>query len=121
VGEKRKIIVIALLCSAIFLTQQPACRADTVFRKFTRGLTNILTGPFELVRQPFVLHDEYDYNVVAAFFGGIFTGVYATVVRELCGVYDLVTFPIPVPAEYRSLIDPPTVFDDYEKPRDYKK
>lgn len=119
-GQKRGTVLVALFC-VITLAQPPLCRADSVFRKFNRGVTNVLTGSFELFRQPKVLHDEYGYNGLAAFFGGIFTGILSTVAREACGVYDLVTFPIPYPAEYRSLIDPPTVFDDYEKPRDYKK
>lgn len=119
--NKRRIVFVSLLCIAMLLAQQPTCRADTIFKKFSRGFTNIATGSFELFRQPKVLHDEYGYNGLAAVFAGIFTGIGATVVRELCGVYDVVTCPIPFPAEYRSLIDPPTVFDDYEKPRDFKK
>lgn len=118
--NKRKVALVVLLCVATLMAQPPVCRADTVFKKFSRGVTNILTGPFEFIRQPKVLHDEYGYNGLAAVFAGIFTGIYATVARELCGIYDFVTCPIPYPADYKSLIDPPTVFDDYEKPRDYK-
>lgn len=120
-NKKYKLFIVVTLGIAILFCGQPESYADTSFKKFTRGLTNIATAPFELIRQPIVLHDEYDYNVVGAFFGGIFKGVYAVVVRELSGVYEFVTFPFPVPAEYRSVIDPPTVFEDYQTPpRDYK-
>lgn len=88
--------------------------------KFTRGFTNIVTAPLEFFRQPYALHRERDFNGMAAFFGGIFTGIYATVARELAGVYEFLTFPFPLPADYRSIIDPPTVFDGYKVPQDYK-
>jgi putative exosortase-associated protein (TIGR04073 family) len=113
-------MVVVALISAMFVLHPPHALAGTSFEKFTRGLTNIVTAPFEFFRQPFVLHREHEFNGVAAFFGGIFSGVYATVARELAGLYEFVTFPFPIPAEYRSVIDPPTVFSGYQLPSDYK-
>jgi putative exosortase-associated protein (TIGR04073 family) len=111
----------AILTGLLFIQPQAAQAAGTPFQKFSRGLTNMVTAPFEFFRQPFVLVREYDYNPPTAFFAGIFTGIYATVARELVGVYEFLTFPCPWPGEYRSLIDPPTVFQGYQTPRDYKK
>lgn len=119
--SNKKILRLVAILLLLNLLGVHTSYAGTVMQKFSRGLTNVATGVFEIFRQPVVLQKEYDYGPGAAFFGGIFKGVYAFVVREVAGVYEVVTFPIPLPKEYRSVIDPPTVFSEYELPRDYKK
>lgn len=115
----KKVGALVLLIALMFSFPGRAS-AGTIVEKLSRSATNIITAPLEFFRQPYALHRKYEISGMAAFFGGIFTGIYATVVRELAGIYEFITFPFPLPSEYRSIIDPPTVFDGGKYPEDYK-
>lgn len=93
---------------AVFLLSSSTAFAGP-FTKLGRGFTNILTGPGEVLVQIETLRQDND--LVTALFGGLFKGVAMTIARELGGVYDVVTFPISLPREYRPLWQPPTVVD----------
>jgi putative exosortase-associated protein (TIGR04073 family) len=41
---------------------------------------------------------------------GIITGVGMTAARILSGVYEVVTFPLPVPAEYKPILNDPEFY-----------
>ena len=81
-------------------------RADTPFMKFNRGLVNILTAPLEYGVQ--FLDFAQDGGLVNGLFGGLFYGTTMTVARELSGVYDIVTFPVPLPRGYAPWVEPDT-------------
>lgn len=84
--------------------------ADSMFVKLGRGLTNIVTSPLEILVQPLrtLLVDQ---KVALSPAAGLFQGLYYTIARAISGAYDLVTFPVPVPKDYGSLIKPSTVFE----------
>lgn len=83
------------------------------FTKLARGLTNIVEGPFELYAQPSLVPSGTD--TVYALFTGLTKGLAMFVTRELVGVYDIVTFPIPLPKNYQPLIEPATTFTDFSQ------
>ncbi len=94
-----------VLAACFFLFRlQPCAQAYTAWDKGGRGVANLVTFPYEIVRQGAI-----DFNSprggIGIFTGG-FRGVFYGVVRALAGAYDLVTFPIPLPAGYRPLMQP---------------
>src|SRR5688572_23874261 len=84
--------------------------ADTLFDKLGRGLTNLVTSPGEYVRQSAIKTEEK--GLTQGFITAIFSGTYWTIVRALAGVYEIVTFPIPIPRGYRAIMQPEFVFND---------
>ncbi len=73
-------------------------------RKFQRGLANIALSPLELSRS------IADMNAKDTFIPGWFTGFLhgsaAAFCRASIGVYEVVTAPIPFPANYKPILDP---------------
>ena len=88
----------------------PHAHAHSMLRKFGRGLLNIATSPLEIFLQP-VRVWVIDRSGPAGSFAGIFQGVGFTLGRALAGVYDLFTFPVPIPFRYEPMFQPETVFD----------
>jgi len=107
----KKTTVLVLLILLVF-TASPAHAEDMVY-KLSRGLTNLITGWGELAVQ--LVASQQDHNAVTGTFAGLFRGLYFTVARELTGVYDVVTFPIPLPANYEPLWKPATVFEAWQE------
>ncbi len=72
--------------------------------KFGRGFINTVFGVIEIpkqsVKRAIETHSSYGYA------SGLFVGIGFFVLRELAGVYELVTFPIPLPSGYEAVIDP---------------
>jgi putative exosortase-associated protein (TIGR04073 family) len=90
----------------------PAAEEDNAFTKFGRGMANIATSPGELYTQPLLLSKNND--VATALFGGLLKGAGMFIAREAVGVYEVVTFPFPMPKGYRPLIQPATTFTDWD-------
>ena len=81
---------------------------DKVVLKLGRGITNVLTGWFELPMQ--ISSGMSESGGPEGFFLGLGKGAVWTVFREAAGVYDTATFIFPVPSNYEPLMQPPTVF-----------
>ncbi len=80
-------------------------------RKLGRGLGNTLFGIVEVPNQITKAHSEHGGG---AFFYGIGKGFGRWIGRELVGVYEIVTFPAPLPKGYRPIMEPEFPFEDYE-------
>ncbi len=103
----RKAILYGLVMTAVVLCCAPAWSADnetserTVrpFERFGRGLTNIITSPFELPAQMYnraAYQQEFNNNpfaVIEGFLEGIPMGIIYFGWRLGAGIYDFVTFP----------------------------
>ncbi|MDX9702191.1 MAG: exosortase system-associated protein, TIGR04073 family [Candidatus Auribacterota bacterium] len=86
-------------------------KAGWAGEKFTRGITNLLTGWLELFNQPAVRADQD--GIVAGLTTGIGEGVVWTLVRTGAGVWDAVTWPgAMIIPDAKPVIDPPSVFED---------
>lgn len=77
-------------------------------RKLGRGLANVATAPLELIRTPYFV--EQRDGGLASITVGIVQGVGAVVIRELAGIVETVTFPIPLPKRFAPLIEPEFVY-----------
>ncbi len=74
------------------------------FDKFGRGLENTILGVFEIPKQ--TVKRAVDTDSSSSYISGFFLGIGYFVLRELAGVYEIVTFPIPVPRGYEPVMDP---------------
>lgn len=81
---------------------------DGVARKFGRGVTNVASAPLELIRTPSLVSEQD--GGLAGLTVGLVQGVKAMVVRELAGLYEVVTFCVPIPKNFRSLVHPEFVY-----------
>jgi len=110
VGISKKVVVfvfVGLLVLAQGLhAKEPLYTEDNPASKLGRGVTNVVFSPGEYIVQTAKLMENHD--PVTAYFGGIFQGAWHMVERIGGGIYEIVTFPVPVPKKYESLMDPPT-------------
>jgi putative exosortase-associated protein (TIGR04073 family) len=99
--------IAVLLSLMLILTQLPdkAFAHDPVV-KLSRGIVNVLTSPLEYIGQTAIVGENN--NGMVAFFGGFIRGTFFTVVRAVGGVYEIATFPIPIPRDYAPVFDPET-------------
>ncbi|MFH1799898.1 MAG: exosortase system-associated protein, TIGR04073 family [Candidatus Omnitrophota bacterium] len=79
---------------------------DNPASKLGRGITNVVLSPGEYVVQTAKLMETHD--PLTAYFGGVLQGTCKMVERIGGGIYEIVTFPVPIPKKYRPLMDPPT-------------
>src|SRR5689334_17357829 len=71
--------------------------------KLGRGVAGITTGVLAL---PGTMMEETREDGASGIPIGFGKGLARTVARELVGVYELVTFPLPVPGDYRPVLRP---------------
>lgn len=106
----KKCFICALILIVAVCLASPNAYADNMFKKLGRGILNLVTCPAEIFLQP-ARANVVEHASAAGLFASLFRGVGFTVGRALAGVYDVATFPIPVPFGYKPVFQPETVFD----------
>ncbi len=81
-------------------------------RKLGRGCANLLFGIVEVPNQ--ITKATAEEGGAAGVTYGIGKGLVRWVARELVGVYEIVTFPVPLPGGYRPVMEPEWPNEDYE-------
>jgi len=107
----RMIVIIGLIILLAAAAAAPAY-CDDALKKLGRGLCNIVTFPFELVAQPSYVNNTD--GPMAASTWGVVKGIGMSVVRAAVGVYEVATFPIPFPKEYKPILTSPEFFFEKE-------
>ena len=102
--SKYVIMVLVLLFSFMSLSVY----ADTPLKKLGRGFCNIVTCPLEIAKGVQETHNEN--GAFAALTLGLLKGVFYTGVRAVVGVYEVVTFPLPVPKDFKPILTDPEFF-----------
>lgn len=94
-------LVLCLLCFC------PSAFADDMWSKFGRGVSNAVTGPYEIVYQTqrMAKHEPWPVAAVGGFGKGLVTGA----LRMVAGAYEVVTFPVPVPFGYKPVVKPEVI------------
>ena len=95
--------------------------------KLGRGVANIAFGPLELLKQPYDINQNM--GAIPALTYGVLRGVCYTIAREVVGVTDIITFPMPLPGctddpedygwGYGPMMRPPWVFDIEHNPYNF--
>ena len=96
-------VAAATLCLVALMSPAPA-EADTAARKAGRGLAAMTTSFLEVPGNMVETSRERGYAVGLPL--GFAKGLGMIVVRNLVGVYEFVTCPIPAPAGFRPIIRP---------------
>jgi len=107
-----KKITICICIIALFLSSSFAY-AGTPMEKIKRGAMNIISCPFEL-GNGMMQANEQD-GIGSAYTWGIVNGVLRVGLRAIVGVYELVTFPIPIPKDYAPIMTDPEYFFESKK------
>ena len=100
------LLVMGMTTTAV--AEEKPSYVNGALRKFGRGLANIATCPAELVRVP-TLVGRQDGNV-AALSVGLVQGTWRTALRGIAGVYEVTTFIVPIPRDFRPVITPEFVY-----------
>lgn len=96
------------LAMAFFLSSAAVCYAQDPFTKLGRGVANTLTGWVELPKN--VYDTSVNDNAFAGITLGLAKGIGMGLVRTGAGLYEVVTFPFPLPENYRPILEPEYVF-----------
>ena len=102
--------IIVLVVTLVILNMASASYAQSMGDKLNRGLTNIVTGWFEIPKNMSAATAKHDF--ISAFFIGLPKGCWMTIVRTGAGVYDTLTSPFPVPGDYKPILEPEFAFGD---------
>ena len=90
------------------LISSSTCFANDAFTKLGRGAANVLTGWIEIPKG--VQAESAETNWLSGMTMGLAKGLGMGIVRTLAGAYEVVSFPIPAPAEYKPVLEPEYVF-----------
>ena len=105
----KKGLVIAIVMVMV-LALATASYAQDPAKKLGRGLANILTGWIELPKN--IYDTSVEDNPLAGLTIGLAKGIGMTIVRTGAGIYEVVTFPFPIPEDYGPVLEPEFVFSE---------
>ena len=101
---------VLIICVAIvtILSIASASYAQDPAKKLGRGIANILTGWVEIPKN--VYNTSIESNPLVGLTVGTAKGIGMSIVRTGAGVYELITFPFPLPEDYMPILEPEFVF-----------
>lgn len=106
---KYKGLIIAVVMVAVLALATTSYAQDPA-KKLGRGLANILTGWIELPKN--IYDVSVEENPLAGLTIGLAKGIGMTIVRTGAGIYEVVTFPFPIPEDYGPVLEPEFVFTE---------
>ncbi|MDP3723741.1 MAG: exosortase system-associated protein, TIGR04073 family [Candidatus Omnitrophota bacterium] len=110
------VLAVGVLIGGIMITTpsvqagQGLLEGHTAGDKLVRGAANLFLGVLEVPRN---IHNvtQAENSVLQGWTIGLGKGVGYTVLRMVVGAYEIVTFPFPIPEEYRPVIEPEFVWE----------
>ena len=81
-----------------------------VMTKLFRGMVNAATGWMEIPKQ--MIQTSQSQGVGVGLSWGFAKGIGWAVGRSVIGAYEIITFPFPVPEEYKPVLQPEYVLSD---------
>lgn len=103
---------LALFAMLAAITTASPARADGPVDKLGRGLAGMIAGVLEL---PGNTWQETNRRGAIGVPIGLGKGIAMVIARELVGVYEFVTSPLPVPAGYRPILEPEYPWDYFDQ------
>lgn len=94
--------------AAMILLVSTVCFADDPFTKLGRGVANTLTGWVEIPKN--IYDTSVQDNALAGMTLGLAKGAGMTLVRTGAGIFEVATFPFPLPEDYKPILEPEYVF-----------
>ena len=114
-NTKSFVTILAVLLFSVSLIHADTDQAPSshnALRKLGRGFANLLFGVVEVPNQITKANAEHGGAASAAY--GIPKGIFRWFGRELTGVYEIITFPIPAPKGYKPIMKPEFPNEDFE-------
>jgi putative exosortase-associated protein (TIGR04073 family) len=107
----KKFVAVVVVAGLLFsLTAQSY--ADGPVDKLKRGATNLVVSPLEL---PNAVWSYWELgtakNFLAGSTWGLLQGVFNTAKRAIVGTFEIITFPVPFPKDYKPILDEPAFFE----------
>ncbi|MDD5225955.1 MAG: exosortase system-associated protein, TIGR04073 family [Candidatus Omnitrophica bacterium] len=108
--SKTLIALLALLALSLpLIAAEVAPEAEiqgegTPQRKLQRGFLNVALSPIEISNE--LSKEVKNDTLPPSWFAGLGRGSIYAVGRALVGIYEMVTFPIPYPAQYKPVLQP---------------
>ena len=103
----KKVIALLIIISIVFSASTSF--AGNPLKKLGRGAANIITSPYEVIYRIGEVNKES--GPVAAVTWGVLNGAYRFALRAVVGVYEVITFPLPIlPNDYEPIIKDPEFF-----------
>lgn len=106
---KYKGLIIAVVMLMVLAVATSSYAQDPA-KKLGRGLANILTGWIELPKN--IYYVSVQDNPLAGLTIGLAKGIGMTIVRTGAGIYEVATFPFPIPEDYGPVLQPEFVFSE---------
>ncbi len=106
----KKIVALVLVSGLILAVGMPvqtasAAEENNAVTKLGRGVLNVLDAVVEIPGT--MLRTSEAEGAAAGLTKGLFDGAVNTVKRAVVGVYEVGTFPLPLPANYEPILDEP--------------
>lgn len=102
-AARRAVIIFLALLFVMNLATDGYCFGP--LKKLGRGICNLLTFPFEIP------HRMIDANKRSGFYEAMTYGFWEGIInmggRAASGFWEIATFPIPIPLEYKPIMDDP--------------
>ncbi|HCM42289.1 MAG TPA: hypothetical protein DIS66_03115 [Candidatus Omnitrophica bacterium] len=102
----KKLLFLALIAAVSQTSFAAEMEESGPLRKLQRGFLNIALSPMEISNELAVEKHENHDQMPPSWMTGLVRGIGFTAGRALAGVYDIVTFPIPLPKEYGPIVQP---------------
>ena len=99
-----------LICAFILTILSCSSYAQTPQRKLMRGTVNLMTGWVEVPKN--IYDVSIENGIRSGLTKGTASGVALAIVRTGCGVYEMATFPFPVPDNYEPIMYPEYVLSN---------
>ncbi len=109
------IIILPILACGLAANAEDTDQAPSghnALRKLGRGCANLLFGIVEVPNQ--ITKASSEQGGAGGVTYGVGKGLVRWVARELVGVYEIVTFPFPLPSGYQPVMEPEWPNEDYE-------
>lgn len=110
--NKKAAIIISIIIVSLLAIQSVSFAQNNMLRKLGRGVANVATGAIEVPKA--IQETFYEEGPVAAVSWGLLDGLYKFVARTVVGAYEIVSFPIPFPADYAPIVEPEFLFSQEE-------
>lgn len=100
--------LVAGIVFTLAVSSATVCFANDAFTKLGRGVANALTGWVEVPKN--IYNVSVEENAFAGVTLGLAKGAGMTIVRTGAGIYEIATFPFPLPQDYKPILEPEYVF-----------
>ena len=111
------VALIMVTAVAVLAAGRPAFADDgtqdtgrLVATKFFRGIVNAVTGWMEIPKQ--MIQTSNQEGAAKGLSWGFVKGIGWAVGRSVIGAYEIITFPFPVPEDYKPMLQPEYVLSD---------